>query len=228
MGRSDRRATRRTILVVASVGVAGLALVACNQLIGLDDFQESDCSAEGCADPNGADVFVPDAGTDAADASVDAWIPDTGPNVGPVSWARWPMTNRLDAGDASATSSPPPAFSASGDGWVRDDVTGLVWSTSTILEATHDAAVEACAKLVPAARLPTRIELVTLIDPERQGMQIAESLADGTRDGVYWTASALRPIEAPLRYWTVGFRPLGLDPRVATEPLNVRCVRGGS
>lgn len=228
MARSERRTKRRVALAFAAAALGGLALVACNQLIGLDDFEESDCTGADCTDPNHADVVAPDGGVDASDAGVDAWIADSGPNVGPVSWARWPMTNRIDAGDASAAASPPPAFSSPGGDWLSDDVTKLIWSTTPIAGVTYEDAVEACAKLVPAARLPTRIELVTLIDPERPGFQIDESFAVSTRDGAYWTSSAVRPLTEPVQYWTVGFRPLGLEPREASEALNVRCVRGGA
>ena len=83
-------------------------------------------------------------------------------------WARWKMPN------PAATGLPNPAsYLDLGDGTVRDQVTGLVWQRD-VSQATYEwqQAKEYCTSLNLANgtwRLPTRIELFSLVDFTKEG-----------------------------------------------------------
>jgi hypothetical protein len=228
--------------------------------------QESgaDADASGDADASAGDsadvaVEARDTGSDGADAS-DA--PDEGSSdvtVGPPDvaqptvseiWVQWVMPNpdaeTYPGSDASLPN--PMAYSYDGGTTVFDQRTGLTWEASGTEVTSYEDAEWHCARLTqpgsPSWRVPTRIELVSLIDWTHVPTLDLDAFAPdtdadtGQASGVYWSSSlAVPPTGGPLPadasptsgwHWTVSFAT-GLV--VQQQQLSagwVRCVSGGS
>jgi hypothetical protein len=178
-----------------------------------------------------------------------------GANEEPVgSWASWPMPDSptiFCVGPEGPIACPAPgeashgqdgnyrihvpAYDTSVDGIAVDSITGLVWQRVPSLEMmTWDRAREHCENLVLADavdwRLPTRIELITIIDYGRPVPTIDEvtfpvqvdfddHLAPVT---MYWT-STLAPIQhyASVAHFSNGTVSIS----DVTWPGRARCVR---
>jgi hypothetical protein len=237
-------------LVFAGAAVFGLA--ACDVLLGLGNYRDGDDAATDApaeaqveAGMDGAvDAPVdahPDAhaGTD-ADADADAAVGENEAGIdGPTllqRWAQWPMPNP-DAsigGDSSVLLPNPMSYDAGDEGGlvvvdggglvVLDEVTGLAWERdgSTNLMSYKDAATR-CARI--QMRLPTRIELVSLID-FTQTPTIAGAMFPGTQSNVYWTSSTY-PVEAGAQPWYVNFADGTVNHYPVQTNCYVRCVSGG-
>jgi hypothetical protein len=232
-----RSRLRRRIFwgVVASTTTSGaLFALACNQVAGLDEFREVDCFEAPCVDAGRPDVVPVEA---AVDARLDVVIPDADPiaDAGVFehrTWAHWKMPNpdaggapplpnqmQYDAGIDPKTNEPV----------VTDYVSGLQWQgkvrsspVTTIAEALNE-----CAK--PGLwRVPTRIELVTLIDFTRKqpAMHAVFSAGPNVPSGAanqsqFWSASR---VFGQQTYWSVNTDTGEVK---AANGNTVRCVRGG-
>jgi hypothetical protein len=204
-----------------------------------DVFGDGTAAADADAGDSAADVdsLFDEAGDGASSSSEDASDgggglldgPGSGDGVaGPVNaWARWPMPNP-DAsigGDSSATLPHAMVYDAGeggAGGTVFDTVTGLTWQQDGSHAAMSESdAVSYCT--TQNMRLPTRIELVSLVD-FTQHPTINPTTFTGTKN-YYWTSSPVAGDAASL-YWTVDFTD-GLVHNNATGNY-VRCVRGGS
>lgn len=104
----------------------------------------------------------------------------------------------------------PPAgqFSVNGDGTVSDHVTGLMWQREAPnANFIWEDAVSYCAALDLAGnddwRLPTVLELRSIVDENRVGPAIDTSIFLGTTNDPFWTAT-LRAGNAD-QMWLVGF-----------------------
>jgi hypothetical protein len=181
--------------------VAG-PLVACNAILGIDDFDRTECGSKPCneieAGPDRieSDKFVPD--NIVEDQRVDA-----PPGVGPVSWAQFPMPNYKDA----STPRPLDYSIASGGEEVEDRVTNLVWRRAVIGnfpgdDLSEEQAFAKCKELV-GWRLPKRIELVTLLSHGGAKPFIDTAAFDRVPADVVWTSSEVRPFAG--KYWAVDF-----------------------
>lgn len=214
-----------------------LLALACNQVAGLDGFKEVDCFEAPCVDAGLPDV---EPGEAASDARLDAIVPDAEPiaDAGVFehrTWAHWKMPNP-DAGgspllpnlmkyDAGAD--------PGGEQVVFDRVTGLEWQlkvrSAEVLSFTE--ALNECAK--PGSwRVPTRIELVTLLDFTRTNPALHSifAAAPDTRYGgsnrdvtLFWTASAVAGQKGS--YWAVDFNAGTVT--ATNKGRTVRCVRRG-
>lgn len=195
------------------------------------DGDAEDADADADADAGDADAFT------CCDPAYRACAP-----MGSELWARWPMPNPDAALAPSSDASLPnsTAYDAQGEaGIVLDLVTRLNWETGLGSFAdNYDLAVLHCATLSrPDAsgwRVPTRIELVSLLDLSRPPPMLdttAFSLpADASAPLVYWTSSVL-PDDAgscaAKIHWFVSFD----DGTVRYRPSPnfqgyVRCVQG--
>ncbi len=160
--------------------------VGCNSLLSLDGYS-------GVVDA-GADGGFQDGGLDAGG---DVVVVEP-PGVRPASWPKWIMPNEPDSGVVN-----PAEYGTAGSD-VTIKVTSatagvLTFSPSVVPASTFAAAVAKC----PAGyRLPTRIELVTLLDyrPNR-----ASVLPAGFSPvaGLIWTSSIRRPATNPTIHWFV-------------------------
>jgi hypothetical protein len=212
--------SRARLLLAASAAAALPLALACNDIIGLSDFERGECPGARCGDGSAFDAAI-DTGVDAA-ADAPA---ETGGGADEVSWARWPMPDH----DASAPVSV--AYTA-GAGEVEDGVTGLVWKQPMPPEAatrTFEQARALCAGLPGGPwRLPKRIELVTLLHPEGTATRIDQETFPGTVRGPYWTSSEVRGLNRTVtgEFWIVNFDSALLGKADPAETVAVRCVKG--
>jgi hypothetical protein len=213
MARSSR-------LAVAAAFAAALA--ACNLVAGLGSFHDVDCEPcdAGLDTGTGADVAAPfdatldaqmgsaslEAGAfdadafapDAHDASTfETGAPDTGARDAAPSvdyrWARWVMPNGADSGLPNPASY---RLVTSIDGGVLDNKTHLLWGTSQ-LASSFEAAAADCP---PPWRVPTRIELVSILDTSGSPT-LVNPVFSTVQQAAYWTSSGA-DAGAP---WTVNF-----------------------
>ncbi|MEV7144738.1 DUF1566 domain-containing protein [Streptomyces tauricus] len=143
-------------------------------------------------------------------------------------WADWPMPNARTGGLPH-----PASYTNLGDGTVRDNVTCLRWQRAKA-PGTHTFAKARsyCADLDLDGggwRLPTRIEVLSLVDTARSGPAIDTAAFPGTPAQFFWTSSPWAVTKTPLRAWIVNFYE-GLTSNAAYQSgsYQVRCVRGGS
>ena len=128
---------------------------------------------------------------------VEASLPPSPPEGGPsidYRWARWIMPNGAEAGLPNAASY---AFVDAG---VHDGITGLTWGNSQ-----NDSA----GGCIYPWRLPTRIELVSILDTSRSPVLVnpvftssqASAAQASVQPTAYWTSS----VTPDGRRWTVNF-----------------------
>jgi hypothetical protein len=181
---------------------------------GLDAADDADADA----DADAGDVVVPEAG----------WPVPTGHE----SWAHWFMPNP-DAAIApdSATLLPHTmTYDAGADGGgatVFDLVTKLRW-TRSFPAATLDAAWSECAQQpVGPWRVPSRIELLSLVDfTQPNGHPTADPGAfPDTASASYWTSSPVPGDGGAAGSWSISFAT-GLAATTGGASY-VRCVQGG-
>jgi hypothetical protein len=129
----------------------------------------------------------------------------------------------------AATGLPHPAsYTANADGTVTDAVTGLTWEGAVDGKAyMEDEAVAHCAAKGGGWRLPTRLELVSLVDYSVASPRptINPIFAD-TPTTTFWTASAYHGDVGD--DWYVGFDAGYSDYGIQNQSDSVRCVRAGA
>ncbi len=129
----------------------------------------------------------------------------------------------------------PSAYTDLGDGTVRDNVTSLVWQKAidqTAQKLSWDDAKSYCTSLTLAGkswRLPTRIELLSLVDFTRVGPAIDVSAFPGVPGGAYhWTSSpwvVSQIATKPQDSWIVNFyEGLTSNAGARTDAEYARCV----
>lgn len=216
MGRSKRRA-----LFFALAAAAPLA-VACNAIVGLDDYKRTDCGAFPCPfEDGGPDQITPD--RIVPDNFVPDATPDAPPGVGPVSWAQFPMPNYKDASTVR-----PLSYQVIGEE-VVDNVTTLVWRAKVVgpgfgTDFTEDEAVQECKKIPGGPwRLPKRIELVTLISYGHPAPAIDTTAFAGFPADEVWSSSEVRPFTT--KFWAVNFETGELVQKDRSVGAKVLCVK---
>ena len=235
-------APSRALLVIVAALAAGA--LACDALIGLDAYSKVDGSADaGPAEDAGdasMDTTTSDGpeqadALDAADAHADADADETSAIFDASSdglpltayWARWAMPNpdAAIAPGADAMLPNPMSYAGGGDASTTalDTVTNLKWSTAAVAAATYDAAIKAC-QMGPGWHVPTRIELVSLID-FTQRPTIDNATFPGTPQATFWTASRVPGDAGAPQYWVVDFGS-GFTQQAPSAGY-VRCVQEG-
>jgi hypothetical protein len=147
-----------------------------------------------------------------------------GPTCLDATWAAWPMPNSQP--DVMAGAPNPASYTDNADGTVTDNVTKLIWQKeppSTVFPS-FDATKTYCAALVLGGyddwRIPTRIELVSIVDYGRTHPAL---------DPVFGAGPSVNYVAMPgvnqATPWTVGFFE-GSATRSGYSNTNVvRCVR---
>jgi putative hemolysin len=214
----------RSERLLVGLGCA-LALVACEQIIGLDNLHK--CGAEidcGVSDASDASVDASDAG-DASDAFT---FPDGVSEAS--SWARWRMDNTVLEVQSGAPDASETTFNASVPNELGDNVSGLVWFTQVSTANDVTSAASYCAQ--HGYRLPTRIEIVTLLDSTQPlpALQVTPKIAQAitTADAgvkMLWTSSYVRPFNGTiLEFWFADLNAGNLIQSTAGN-VGVLCVR---
>ncbi|HEY0462663.1 MAG TPA: DUF1566 domain-containing protein [Polyangiaceae bacterium] len=178
----------------------------------------------GQAEAGNAGDWGDDGGLEGAAGSPDECM---APRLRP--WAQWPMPNPKSAQLPHPQSFTP--SSVSGGEIVADNVTGLVWERDTPSGAVMNwqSAKKRCASLTLGGycgwRLPSRIELVSLLDASKYGPALDSSAFTHIYPGHCWSASTSGSEDD----WAVNFY-LGMTfyEGGVGAALAVRCVRGGA
>jgi hypothetical protein len=233
MARSERLHRRLHLRVRPLRGArvalgAALALLvptalACNSIIGLTDFEKTQCPGARCADDGGP---LPDQLVDGGPDVVTDAAPDA-KGADPVSWAKWPMPNYGDGGPGLPLMSPP--LVASG-GLVTDSVTKLVWRATIVPGDFFASEADAeCAKLTNGPwRAPKRIELVTLLDYSHPTPFVDRKAFTDLVNYQVWSTSEVRPFvpgKPSQPYWVVNFGSGAVEPLAGDLKAKVLCVR---
>jgi hypothetical protein len=140
--------------------------------------------------------------------------------------------------DVAAGAPNPESYTDNGDGTVTDNVTGLMWQQTMPLDGfTWSEAVDYCLALTLDGyhdwRLPSRIELVSIVDPSASQPSINSTAFPGTPSAYTWSSTPLN--RWPSSAWSVNFY-YGYadtdnsyyghaDPYVMAADNAVRCVR---
>jgi hypothetical protein len=228
----DNRMSPRHRVPVALVLAIGIGCVACGR--------DPDVPPPGDsrdADRGETARDVPDSAPPPADATPDFLAGDAGVDVGrdgaPAAacdetaggaWADWPMPDPAVHGTPSAQS-----YDTSAPGVVLDQVTHLMWQrTVAPVTQTWSGAKQYCACLQLGGhddwRLPSRIELVSIVDFTRHTPSIDSIAFPDTPLEWFWTSTALaeNPEEAWYIYFDNGFSKFIL---AEEHQYRVRCVR---
>lgn len=141
-------------------------------------------------------------------------------------WPEWPMPNQPAAGLPNPQKYTVLAVAA--EEAVRDEVTGLVWQRQLDPRRfTWKDAMDFCDVLTLAGwddwRLPSRIELVSLLNLSRTNPSIDPEAFPGTPGEWFWTAS--RQANDPGRAWFVYFYFGYPDTDPDSSMYPARCVR---
>ncbi len=137
-------------------------------------------------------------------------------------WAGWPMPN------APNHAVNPSSYDTSTPGVVADKVTGLMWQRAVDARSYDWVAAKAyCAGLSLAGhndwRLPTEIELFSLVDPTATSPAIDTTAFPNTPAEFFWSSSPLAG--DPTSAWGAYFSYGGTGSGVASVANRVRCVR---
>ncbi len=146
-------------------------------------------------------------------------------------WAAWPMPNSgevLGAPNPLSYTINDQGTVPADDDTVTDEVTGLMWQRSTSADTyTQPDALSYCEGLGLGGhadwRLPTRIELVSLLDHSRVNPAIDVDAFPATQPAPYWSASAC--VAPSDNAWDVHFYGGSADNGSVTGTNWVRCVR---
>lgn len=138
-------------------------------------------------------------------------------------WAEWRMPNPVATGLPNAAS-----YDTSSPGIVRDQVTGLEWQRDIHPDSYTWADAQAhCASLQLGGarpwRLPSRIELVSIIDFSSSNPAIDAAAFPATPASYFWASS--RVALAGCWAWSVNFGNGGTSYAEASYAQRVRCVR---
>ncbi|MDI3282805.1 DUF1566 domain-containing protein [Polyangium sp. 15x6] len=115
-------------------------------------------------------------------------------------------------------------FGKAAGGGVRDEILDLVWeSDAAPAPVSWEEARARCEKRGGGARLPSRVELVSLVDYGRDGPAINPSMISvpTSSTDLYWTATS-----AMDGVWVVGFVDGSMTSLDRTLAARTRCVTG--
>jgi hypothetical protein len=202
-------------LLAALLPIAG----GCNSLLGIDHHQRaplegSDSGTDGGSGYSSDGEPTPDSGC-GVDGAVSG-LEDV--NVVPGSTCGFTMPNPADAGLPN-----PATYTPQADG-IRDNRTGLVWgAVNQFSQRKQMEAVGDCKQMGAGWRLPTRLELVSLVDFTKPGPTINAIFANTPSDK-FWTSSHF--LCDPSSAYDVGFDIGNTHPTNTQEMHLFRCVKG--
>jgi hypothetical protein len=199
------------ILLVTGLGAGGCRADH-SEPVRADASSGEDAALDGSLGDAKAQQEVPDAAT-----------ADGGARPTPARWAMWPIPNSPSSGLPN-----PQSYDSSVSGGVLDRVTGLMWQRRVGPDTmTFDAANARCDDLELGGhrdwRLPSRIELVSILDLAETQPSIDRDAFPRTPSDWFWTSSPAsdNPAEAWYVYFYFGYPKT--DER--RSRFSVRCVR---
>lgn len=228
-----------------------LSTVACQQLLGLGDYK--DCSdpkvqCDTVSDSSVPDADVPDTSVDAGlDADADATILPLPDGSSTSDWATFHMPHTQDGGILDGASlnqggntgdlgqgrdptnmsvQPDTQFPDGGLTVAFDAVTNRVWIIDAT-EALVGSFAEAQARCaLRKARVPSRIELVSLLDPTVTGKNGMIRREVGTFETPrFWSSTVASRNPPVVTFWTVDFLEGKTSKQEKDRKYGVLCVR---
>jgi len=209
-------ASRR--LLVGLAAVLPLA-AACQLVLGLDRYEKVD----GGQDAGPDELLTSEAG------GQDVTAPDV--FSAPIQWAATRMPNpRFNVGASDANFNFLDAYVVL-DGAVSDPIFNRIWSPGASAAGTFEAATAYCEAQTIAGkkgRLPTRIELVSLLDfTTSAGPSALPGVFDGGQIPRMWTSSPVRPYNGnSVQYWVVDFDGKQVVPSEFGKKYAALCTQG--
>jgi len=206
-------------------------LAACVQIVGMDDPTLVDRLDESAASSGGGGKGSTSSSTSSGSVDPPATSSSSSSSSGnssgsPASvWANWAMPN-----PASANLPNPSSYSVdSASDIVTDLVTKLMWQRTLQAPALSFAEASAyCDSLNYGGfsdwRLPSRIELVSLVDFTRSNPAIDPTAFPDVKMTIFWTSSP-KVSFAMSDAWTVDFASGATSAADLGTVLQVRCVR---
>ena len=220
-------------LAIALVLGCAPAATGCNGVLGIEAPEDTSVLDGGRArdgdEPQPADRdAASDHERDAGDADLPEVELDAGGGVvvepSDPRFPTWPMPNPPSTGAGRAQS-----YTASPDGFVTDEVTRLEWQQSVDDRASSwkDAAAycEALDLGGGGFRLPTRIELLSLLDFTAASPTIDGAAFPDTPADYYWSASSFVGDRSIAWLVSFGAAPGFLSSTALDSVYRVRCVR---
>jgi hypothetical protein len=199
-------------------------LFACNQILGIDEPKDEPLvPTMETPGSRGKDAELGEPPAQPGEEPPEETTPESG-EVSAYAWAAWPMPHPPSLGEAAN----PQSFQQTAD-VVIDSVTKLVWQKMADKTLrTRDEAETYCEKLRlrgDSFRLPSRIELLSLVDFTRGTTYLDEQAFPDARAGKYWTSS--RYAKSSGSAWAINFEfgttLAAVEP--ATKKHFVRCVK---
>lgn len=217
---------RRKLFALLSAMLTS-SLLACNALLGISDYDRGECSGGGVCADGGPGVFFDAKDTSTIDAPID--IVKDAAGTRPVSWAHFPMPNYVQDGGPTK---PLLQFTPTGGGYIEAS-SNLVWrepmAPADKGQKTWDEANAICAAIPDNGkwRLPSRIELVTLLDLGRTSGAKTDPIFVSAESIEYWTLSEVRTVSGVTSdRWTVDFNKGGLGKKnINGDTAGVRCIK---
>lgn len=144
-------------------------------------------------------------------------------------WAQWPMPNGPI--DVAAGAPNLESYTDNGDGTITDNITGLMWQKGQSTNPVNLAQATSDCSTLPAGgysdwRVPTRIELMSLVDVQTSMPAIDTNyfpVTDWLAPTDFWTSSA--PAGSSGTAYAVAFNEGGPYYIRTDSSLSVRCVR---
>ncbi len=217
----------KTALHFAGFFLGAVALGACVQIVGMDDpvlvDHLDEPSGTAGASTSGGASSSSSSSSSGSDTSSSSGSSSSSSSGGSLAWADWPMPNP----PSMALPNPASYNVGSTQGVVTDQVTNLMWMRT--LDAVMLRWTEAqayCDGLVLDGysdwRLPTRIELVSLVDFTKTNPAIDTAAFPNTPAAVFWTNSMKMSSKTT---WVVDFTDGSTSSVDAGTAHRVRCVR---
>jgi hypothetical protein len=139
-------------------------------------------------------------------------------------WAEWPMPN---ASPDTPTAPYPESYTDGSDGTVTDNWTSLAWQKMVSGTYTWQEATTYCSTLNLGGhtdwRVPTLIEVVSILDLGFNGPSINQTFFPGTSASTYWSSTPVAG--TPTSAWGVWFGSGATERDAMTSSQSVRCVR---
>jgi hypothetical protein len=139
-------------------------------------------------------------------------------HCGDPEWAQWSVPN--GDSDVARGAPTPTSYTTMSDGTVLDNVTGLIWQQGSFSPDSPERALAACRAGGPGWRLPTLIELLSLVDYGRSGPSIDPVAFPDNPVAMFLTATSAASDDF---HWVVDFSNGMSFPMTGAS--NFRCVR---
>lgn len=192
--------------------------ISCRAILGIDEERPL---LDGGAGPGGGNQGGGGGQVNSGGANAGGSNNTGGASSSSTEWASWPLTP-----DGAPTSN----YTLT-TGTVTDNATGLMWMrTATSIGIDYESAITYCANLTNSGfddwRLPTRIEIVTLVTFEFDEPFVNNDVFFGfTSSDYFWTSSPYRRGGATGKRWTLSLAdgsPRNEEEVNKAQPLCVR------